>query len=61
MAPLSRKAQLQQFSWQVLEDLAFCSERYPRVAELAAQVLVEWQLAAPAAEADAQLLVLLPY
>ena len=39
MAPLSRKAQLQQVSWQVLEDLAFCSGRWPRLAELAAQVL----------------------
>ncbi|MFM7549400.1 MAG: hypothetical protein ACKO8I_11150, partial [Cyanobacteriota bacterium] len=36
MAPLSRKAQLQQFSWQLLEDLAFCSGRWPRLAELAA-------------------------
>jgi hypothetical protein len=41
MASLSRKAQLQQFSWQVLEDLAFCSARWPRLAELAAQVLFE--------------------
>ena len=41
MAPLSRKAQLQQFSWHVLEDLAFCSGRWPRLAELAAQVLFE--------------------
>ena len=48
MASLSRKAQLQQFSWQVLEDLAFCSTRWPRLAELAAQVLVEQQSAVPA-------------
>ena len=36
MASLSRKNQLQQVSWQVLEDLAFCSERYRRLAALAA-------------------------
>ncbi|MFM7512484.1 MAG: helix-turn-helix domain-containing protein [Cyanobium sp.] len=41
MAPLSRKAQLQQFSWQVLEDLAFCSGRWPRLAEQAAQVTLD--------------------
>ena len=41
MAPRSRKARLQQYSWQVLDDLAFCTQRYPRLAELAAQVLVE--------------------
>ena len=53
MASLSRKIQLQQFSWQVLEDLAFCSTRWPRLAELAAQVLVERQSAAPALPVDA--------
>lgn len=34
MAPLSRKAQLQQFSWQRMEELAFCSGRWPRLAGL---------------------------
>ena len=47
MVFLSRKAQLQRFSWQVLEDLAFCSVRWPRLSELAAQVLIEQQAAAP--------------
>ena len=61
MAPLSRKAQLQQFSWQVLEDLAFCRARWPRLAELAAQVLVEQQAAAPAVPVDPEVEVLLPY
>ena len=61
MAPLSRKAQLQQFSWQVLEDLAFCRERYPRLAELAAQVLFEQQVAAPAVPVVPELEALLPY
>ena len=38
MASLSRKARLQKCcSWQVLDDLAFCSGRYPRLAELAAE------------------------
>ncbi len=41
MALLSRKSALQQCSWQVLDDLAFCTQRYPRLAELAAQVLLE--------------------
>jgi hypothetical protein len=61
MAPISRKAQLQQFSWQVLEDLAFCSGRWPRLAELAAQVLVEQQAAAPPMPVDPELEALLPY
>ena len=61
MAPLSRKAQLQQFSWQVLDDLAFCRERYPRLAELAAQVLFEQQAAAPAVPVDPELEALLPF
>jgi len=53
MASLSRKAQLQQFSWQVLDSLAFCSERYPRLAELAAQV--------PAMPIDPALEALIPF
>ncbi|MEA5416621.1 hypothetical protein [Synechococcus sp. BA-132 BA5] len=61
MASLSRKVQLQQFSWQVLEDLVFCSERWPRLSELAAQVLVEQQSAAPARPVDPELEALLPY
>ena len=61
MAPLSRKAQLQQFSWQVLEDLAFCSERYPRLSELAAQVLFEEQSPNPAMAADGALEALIPF
>ena len=61
MAPLSRKAQLQQLAWQVLEDLAFCSERWPRLAELAAQVLFERQAAAPAVPVDPELEALLPF
>jgi hypothetical protein len=59
MAPLSRKAQLQQFSWQVLEDLAFCSGRWPWLAELAAQVLFKQQSAAPAVPVDPELEALL--
>ena len=61
MASLSRKAQLQQFSWQVLEDLVFCGERWPRLAELAAQVLFEQQAAAPVVRADPALEALLPF
>jgi hypothetical protein len=61
MVSLSRKAQLQQFSWQVLEDLAFCRGRWPRLAELAAQVLVEQQAAAPAMAVDPELEAPLPY
>ena len=61
MASLSRKAQLQQFSWQVLEDLVFCGERWPRLAELAAQVLFERQSGAPAMPVDPELEALLPY
>gem|GEM_PF-1248764 len=48
MASQSRKIRLQQFSAPLLEALAFCSERHPRLAELAAQALFEQQLAAPA-------------
>ena len=61
MTPLSRKAQLQQFSWQVLEDLDFCRGRWPRLAELAAQVLSEQQAAAPAVPVDPELEALLPF
>jgi hypothetical protein len=61
MASFSRKAQLQQFSWQVLEDLAFCSTRWPRLSALAAQVLFEQQAAAPAMPVDLELEALLPY
>ena len=61
MATLSRKAQLQQFSWPVLEDLAFCRARWPRLAELAAPVLLEQQAAAPAMPVDPELEALLPY
>jgi len=61
MAPLSRKARLQQFSWQVLDDLALCSERYPRLAELAAQLLFEQQAAQPLASVDPALEALIPF
>lgn len=61
MVSLSRKSCLQQFSWQVLEDLAFCRDRYPRLAELAAVVLFEQQSAAPALPVDPELEALLPY
>jgi hypothetical protein len=61
MASLSRKAQLQQFSCQLLEDLVFCGERWPRLAELAAQVLFEQQAAASALPVDPELEALLPY
>ena len=61
MASLSRKAQLQQFSWRVLEDLAFCSGRWPRLAELAAQVLFEQQAAAPAMAVDSELEAFIPF
>ena len=61
MASLSRKAQLQHFSWQVLEDLVFCSERWPQLSELAAQVLFEQQSARPAVPVDPALEALLPF
>jgi len=61
MASLSRKAQLQQFSWQVLKDLAFCSGRWPRLSELAAQVLFEQQAAAPAMPVDPAIEALIPF
>ena len=60
MASLSRKMQLQQLSWPILEDLAFCS-RTPRLAELAAQVLFEQQLVQPQPPVDPALEVLLPW
>ena len=60
MASLSRKIQLQQLSWQLLEDLSFCS-RTPRLAELAAQVLFEQQLMQPLPAVDPALEVLLPW
>jgi len=61
MASLSRKARLQQCCWELLDDLAFCSERYPRLAELAAQVLFERQSAAPARPVDPALEALIPF
>ncbi|MFN7898585.1 MAG: hypothetical protein ACK5N0_02815 [Synechococcaceae cyanobacterium] len=61
MASLSRKAQLQQLSWQVLEDLVFCGERWPRLVELAAQVLFEQQAAAPAMPVDPAIEALIPF
>ena len=54
MASHSRKIQLQRLSAALLEALAFC-ERTPRQAELAAQVLFEQQLIAPAAPCPAWL------
>ena len=42
-------------------QLAFCRERYPRLAELAAQVLFEQQVAAPAVPVDPELEALLPF
>ena len=59
MAALSHTIRLQQLSWQSLEDLAFCS-RTPRLAEVAAQLLFERQLQAPAAT-DPRLAALLPF
>ncbi|MCP9857757.1 MULTISPECIES: hypothetical protein [unclassified Cyanobium] len=61
MASLSRKAHLQQCCWELLDDLAFCSERYPRLAELAAEVLFEQQSAAPAMPVDPALEALVPF
>jgi hypothetical protein len=52
MASLSRMAQLQQFSRQVLEDLVFCGERWPQLAELPAQVLGEQQSQVPPVPVD---------
>ena len=61
MAPLSRKARLQQCCWELLDDLAFCRERYPRLAELAAQVLFEQQAAAPAVALSPEVEALIPF
>ncbi len=61
MASLSRKARLQQCCWELLDDLAFCRERYPRLAELAAQVLFEQQSAQPLAPVDPALEALIPF
>jgi len=61
MVSLSRKARLQRYSWPLLDDLAFCSERYPRLAELAAQVLFEQQAAQSLALADPALEALIPF
>ena len=61
MASLSRKARLQPYCWELLEDLAFCSERWPRLAELAAQVLFEQQSAIPPMPAHPQLEALIPF
>jgi len=62
MASLSRKARLQQCcSWQLIEDLSWCSERYPRLAELAAQVLFEQQAAFQPRPIDPELEAILPF
>jgi len=45
----------------VLDDLAFCTQRYPRLAELAAQVLVEHQCVLPGVPVDPGLEALVPY
>jgi hypothetical protein len=61
MASLSRKARLQQCCWELLDDLAFCRERYPRLAELAVQVLFEQQAAQPLVAIDPALEALIPF
>lgn len=61
MACMSRQARLQQCCWELLDDLAFCRERYPRLSELAAQVLFERQAAAPAVPVDPALEALIPF
>ena len=61
MASLSRKARMQQCCWELLDDLAFCGERYPRLAELAAQLLFEPQAAQPLAPVDPALEALIPF
>lgn len=55
------KAQLQQFSWQLLEDLVFCSGPWSRLAELAAQVLAEQQAASQPEPVDPLLEALVPF
>jgi len=52
MASLSRKSRLQQCCWELVDDLTFCCERYPRLAELAAEVLFEQQAAQPLAPVE---------
>lgn len=61
MASLSRKIRLQRLSWQLLEDLAFCRGRWPRLSALAAQVLVDRQAVAPAMPVDPAMEGLLPF
>ena len=61
MASRSRKARLQQCCWELLDDLAFCRKRYPRLAELAAEVLFEQQSLAPAMPVDPALEALVPF
>ena len=61
MASLSRKACLQQCCRELLDDLAFSRERYPRLAELAAQVLFEQQAAAPAVALSPEVEALIPF
>ena len=61
MASLSRKARLQQCCWELLDDLAFCRERYPRLADLAVQVLFEQQAAQPLVAVDPALEALIPF
>ena len=61
MASLSRKARLQQCCWELLDVLAFCRERYPRLAELAAQLLFEQQAAQPLVAVDPALEALIPF
>jgi len=61
MASLSRKARLQQCCWELLDDLALCSESYPRLAELAAQLLFEQQAAQPLVAVDPALEALIPF
>ena len=61
MASLSHKARLQQCRWELLDDLAFCRERYPRLAELAAQVLFEHQAAQSPVPVDPAWEALIPF
>ncbi|MCS5699491.1 hypothetical protein NZK32_10620 [Cyanobium sp. FGCU-52] len=60
MASLYRKARLQPCCSELLEDLAFCSERYPRLAELAAQGLFEQQQVKPPMAVSLVLEALIP-
>lgn len=60
MASLSRIARLQRCCWELIEDLAFCRERSPPLAELAAQVLFERQSALPGMPGDPDVEWLLP-